>query len=294
MRTAVLTLLLAALPLAAGAAAKPKVFPGLSIDLKTADGWAVKAKYSPALEPGLRTYVLLHGTGGRKEDWYYLAQALAKRGAGYFAVDLRGHGESRTAPDGTAAVWRKFPKATKSYNEFANMLHEVQAGVDYLTGQGIFEENIGIIGADVGSSLGLKYAAVHPKTPLMVMLSPGMSYQEITTVNAMRAYKDRPILMVYSEADKNAARATPILYEFAKRSAGERNATVIVAVKERGTRMLRSAVIRQVLDWLDNPVKPEPRPEDSTSTVVMPGDAPADVAAEDVVDDPSAVPDSGQ
>jgi pimeloyl-ACP methyl ester carboxylesterase len=281
---------------AAGAPAvfKPLVFPGLSIELKTADGWPIKAKYSPARDER-KTFVLLHGTGGRKEDWYYLAQALAKRGYGYFALDFRGHGESRTAPDGSPAVWRKFPRATKIYNEFDNMRQDVQAGVEYLLGQGLSEESLGVIGADVGSSLGLKHAAVHPKISMVVMLSPGLSYQEVTSVNAMRAYKDRPILMVYSEADKNSARSTPLLYEFAKKSAGERNATVITAAQERGTRMLRSAVIRQILGWIENPVKPESAPAESSATVVMPGAQPdPESSPQDPVEDPSAVPESGR
>ena len=59
--------------------------------------------------------------------------------------------------------------------------------------------------------LALRYAAVHQKIPLVVMLSPGLSYQEVTTVNAMRAYKDRPILMIYGTLDRYASSSAPIL-----------------------------------------------------------------------------------
>lgn len=265
----------AAAPAPAAAVVRPAaVLPGEPVELKTADGWTLHAVYSPAPEGG-KTFLLLHGTGGRKEDWIRLGRLLARKGYGYFAVDFRGHGESRTAPDGSAAHWRKFPKPTKVYNEWGNMLNDVQTSVDALVGRGVAEESIGIVGSEVGGSLGLKYAAVHPKISMIALLSPGMSHQEVTTVNAMRAYKNRPILMVYSEADKNAAKAVPILFVFAKAAAGERNAMTLLAPKERGVRMLRGPTLEQVASWLEDPVQPEPLPGDTTEqagVLVMPSD----------------------
>jgi alpha-beta hydrolase superfamily lysophospholipase len=234
---------------------KPLVFPGLLVDISTRDGWKLKAKYNPPQE-GKMSFLLLHGTGGRKEDWYRLARPLLKRGYGYLALDLRGHGDSRTAPDGKPAIYRKFV-VSKNYNEYLKMMADVEAGIAYLVSQGVPEEKIGLIGADVGSSLALRYAALHPKVPMVGLLSARMQYQEVTSVNAMRAYKDRPVLMMYSEADKNTASGMPILESFAKMSAGERRLTVIVAPTEHGTKMLRGPVIGQVCDWIANPIKPE-------------------------------------
>lgn len=262
------------------------MMPGLLVDIKTPDGWTLKAKHLPAKE-GRATYLLLHGTGQRKEDWYYLARGLAGWGYGYLALDFRGHGESVLGPDGQPASWRKFNRS-KSYNEFANMARDVEGAVAYLTGLGVPEEQIGVIGADVGSSIGLKYAAVHPKVPLVIMLSPGLSYQEVLTVNAMRAYKNRPILMVHSAADKYSTRATPLLAGFAKLSAGENNTTVITVAQEHGTKMLRRQreLIGQIIDWIKNPVK-EPEMAVSTEAALSPETEPFPLPAED----PGAIPD---
>lgn len=235
--------------------AKGKLMAGLLVDLKTADNWTLKAKHLPAKDQR-KTFILLHGTGGRKEDWYYLARALAGWGYGYLALDFRGHGESRIAPDGQALSWHKF-KVTKAENEFANMSRDVDAAFAYLVAQGVAEEQIGVIGADVGSSLGLKFSAVHPKIPLTILLSPGLHYQEVLTVNAMRAYRGRPILMIYSEADKYSSRETPLLYGFAKLSTGEPNVTLLTVPQEHGVKMLRRQrdLIPKIIDWIGNPVK---------------------------------------
>lgn len=255
------------LALAAGAGELPRTpqLPGEPVELKTVDGWTLHARYLPAAEGG-KTLLLLHGAGGRKEEWRRLILAAQKRGYGAFALDFRGHGQSRTAPDGTPADWRKFPKPTKQVNEWANMLTDVQAAVDWLTANGVLEETIGVVGDHVGGILGLKHAAVHPKIALMAMLAPQVQYNDVTTVNAMRAYKDRPILLVYSEQDKNAVRAVPILYGFARASAGERKAALMVVKRDRGPRMLRGPAMSQFLDWLDDPIKPETPPEVPVST----------------------------
>ncbi len=134
------------------------------------------------------------------------------------ALDLRGHGESRVNPAGEEVIWKKL-RATRTANDYADMSRDAEAAVAWLAGQGVPEDSIGLIGAEVGGSVAIRYAAVHAKVPLVVMLSPGMAWQEVLTVNALRALKrpiPTPVLMVYADADKRSSKETPILYAFAK------------------------------------------------------------------------------
>ena len=266
-------LLVAALGLRAGAAPAPKTaskapakpagptLPGEPVELKTVDGWTLKARFAPSV-PGKMTLLLLHGTGQRKEDWKRLAFPLTRAGYGVLAVDLRGHGESRVSPSGEELTWKKL-RATPSANDFADMSRDAEAAVAWLAGQGVPEDSIGLIGSEVGGSIAIRYAATHQKVPLVVMLSPGMRWQEVLTPNALRALKraiPTPILMVYSEADKRTAKEVPILLAFAKAAVGERHVTLIAVPQERGTRMFKAqrALVGQVIDWLGNPIAPEP------------------------------------
>jgi alpha-beta hydrolase superfamily lysophospholipase len=269
----VLPALLAAAALAAPAPApagkpapKPVVIPGEPVELKTADGWTLKAAWMRAQE-GKKTLVLLHGTGQRKEDWRRFAAPLARAGYGYLAVDLRGHGESRVTPSGETITWKKL-RATKNLNDFAEMARDVEAAAGWLAGQGVPEDTIGFIGAEVGGSLAIKHAAVRAKVPLVVMLSPRLAWQDIPIINAVRAYKNRPVLLVHSEADKQSSKETPLIYQFAKMAAGDRNTTLIIVPQERGTRLFRAQrdLAGRVIAWLEDPVRPEELPAVSSMT----------------------------
>lgn len=276
----------ALLVLSLGASAAPvpflKPLPGSAVDLRAADGWALKAIWRKAAE-GRPTLLLLHGTGQRKEDWRLFARALAKAGCGYMAVDLRGHGESRTSPSGEALSYKKL-RATKLVNDYADMTRDAEAAVAYLAAQGVPEEGVGVAGAEVGGSVGVKYAAVHPQTPFVIMLSPGLDWQEIPLVNAVRAFKgrDTPLLMVHSEKDKRSSKETPVLYAFARNAVGEKNAALFVVPEERGTRLFKAnrGLADRVIAWIADPVSPG-LPAVSTGAAGAPMDVPADDAPAD-------------
>ncbi len=282
--------------LLAAAPARAAALLGVPVTVKTVDGWTLKGVWQAA-RPGRPTVVLLHGTGQRKEDWVPMTYALRRKGDGYFALDLRGHGESRVTPSGETITWHKLQAHAKGPNDYEDMTRDVEAAVATMTAAGVPEESIGIMGAEVGGSIGVKYAAVHPKVPFVILLSPSLAWREVPIVNAVRAFKGRttPILLVCAAADKLCSRETPLLYAFAKLAVGERNATVMTPAQERGTRMfLRDrGLAARVADWIDDPVAPEPP---AVSTATAPGVA-ADTAAAAAPDgsnapDPSAAPDS--
>ncbi len=279
------------------AAPRASALPGETVDLRAVDGWALKAVWLKAKE-GKKTVVLLHGTGQRKEDWRAFARALAKDGEGYMAVDLRGHGESRVSPSGETLTYKKLraQNAMKGgANDYEDMVRDVEAAVGSLAGAGVAEESIGLAGAEVGGSVAVKYAAVHPKVPFVIILSPGLAWQEIPLVNAVRHFKGRstPLLMVHSEADKRSSKETPLLFAFAKNAVGEANATLLVVPDERGTRMFvkNKDLAGRVLSWIADPlslqapaVSTDTAPGSSTTTAVMPADGEAAPEASDTPD----------
>lgn len=285
---------------AAPVAPKARRLPGDPLELHAVDGWTLRATWMKA-RPGKATLVLLPGTGQHKEEWRLLARALAKDGYGYAAVDPRGHGESRTTPSGETIIYKKLRagNAAKGQpNDYEDMVRDVEAAVAALAGQGVPEETIGVAGAEVGGSVAVKFAAVHPKVPFVIVLSPGLAWQEIPLVNAVRAFKGRstPLLMVHSEADKRSSKETPLLYAFAKNAVGEKNVTLFVVPEERGTRMLskNKDLPARVVAWLADP-HPQEAPVPSTMTApgasTQAATVPADgESAPDAQDQPDSEP----
>jgi pimeloyl-ACP methyl ester carboxylesterase len=272
---------------------RAQALSGTALEFKSVDGWDLHAVWRTA-EEGKPTVVLLAGTGQRKEEWKPFARALAKAGYGYAALDMRGHGESRTTPAGEVITYRKL-RATKGSNDYEDMTRDVEALVASLTGQGVIEESIGVMGAEVGGSIAIKYAAVHSKVPFVIMLSPGMDTQDIPIVNALRAFRGRgtPILMVHSEADKRSSKDTPVLFSVAKLSVGENNVALIVEPDERGTRMLRKNkdLTGRVLAWIVDPHPPAVAVSTDAAAGVSADTATTTVAPEpDTEAEPEGVP----
>jgi pimeloyl-ACP methyl ester carboxylesterase len=287
---------------ASAAPSKKSSLPGTELAFKSVDGWPLHAVWGKAAE-GKPTVVLLAGTGQRKEEWRAFARALIKAGDGYAALDMRGHGESRTTPAGELITYKKLRAGNAmkgAANDYEDMTRDVEALVGQLAGQGVPEDSIGLMGAEVGGSVAVKYAAVHPKVPFVIMLSPGLAWQEIPLVNAVRAFKGRstPFLMVHSDADKRSAKETPLLYAFAKNSVGENNTTLLVVPEERGTRMLRKNkdLTGKILSWIADPhpatvaVSTETA-AGSVSTAPAPGAAPAAGDSEEAEPSPAPAPD---
>lgn len=273
------------------APARKSTLPGTYLEFKSVDGWDLHAVWQKAAE-GKPTVALLAGTGQRKEEWRSLARALVKAGYGCAAVDMRGHGESRVSPAGETISYKKLraQNAMKGgANDYEDMTRDVEALVAALGVQGVPAASIGLLGAEVGGSIAVKYAAVHSEVPFVIMLSPGLAWQEIPLVNAVRHFKGRatPFLMVHSEADKRSAKETPLLYAFAKNSVGDNNTTLFVVPDERGTRMLRKNkdLTGKILAWIADPHPPSvtvstEAAAGSVSTGAAPGAAPA-AAGED-------------
>lgn len=253
---------------AAAPAKKPPVreMPGELIELTTADGWTLSARYSPSKEEDQLTFILLHDGKGRMQNWQLIARKMAGRGVGFLALDMRGHGASVKAPPGKPASWREFI-VTRRDNPYEGIREDIAAAAKYLESKGVPPDAVALGGADLGASIALKYAALHPEIAMLFALSPGMSYRDVPTINAVRAYKDRPLLFVVAEEDRKTVAEAAIMFQFARQSVGDENATMIQTTRGHGTLMLyyNKGLADKILDWIDTPVK-APTVEASTGT----------------------------
>ncbi len=167
-------------PLTANTTPKP-------VELTTRDGVTLKSIYYPSETiksnaPGL---ILLHMAGSNKESWQTFAKAAQQAGYAVLVPDLRGHGENEE----------------KNFN-YIQMNEDVEAAISWMDNRPeINGDKLGVAGASIGGNLALQVASENPKIKSIVMLSPGLNYNEITTADALAGYGQRPIMFVATEKD---------------------------------------------------------------------------------------------
>lgn len=204
-----------------------------TVTLSADDGTKVHGRTS-TVQNAKRGVVFVHMLGRDGQDWQSLMERLRNAGVSAIAIDLRGHGQSSKA--GTDL----------SEADFLAMGAEVRAGADWLRAQGVAA--VSCVGASIGANLCTQFAAADPSVVNLILLSPGLNYKGIKSGNALIAYGDRPVMIVASEDDRFAFRASGHLEEAAK---GQVHFEAL-AEAGHGTRMLsQSASLEgQITSWL--------------------------------------------
>lgn len=257
-----LLVLACCLPLAAAVkparkASKPAAppLPGEKIVFTTQDGWTLTGQYQPA--SGHLTFVLLHGAGSSRGEWTALANRLVAEGYGVLAYDGRGHGESQVHLDTAAAPgappiktsWRKFSFRGQD-NEWNQMQNDVEAALLFLSSAGVSSSSLAFCGASIGANVLLIAAAAHPEVRLAVLLSPGIQMRDVLTVNPIRKYGKRPLLLAAAEADKYSFDSALLLYNIAVSVSGPEKALFLKTDKGHGAPMLDNAALMDaVIEW---------------------------------------------
>ena len=175
----------------------------------TNDGFSiVTTLYIPQEEkpPGL---LLVHRYGGTRDLWKQVASRLQQQGILAIALDLRGHGES-CMKDGQKVNYRQLPESG-----WMDALADIRASKQLLLEKGAAPENIAIAGEGLGATLALYYALEDPDIQGLIMISPGLELNEITTEDAIQQLDDCPTLLIASEGDAYAATSATALNQAA-------------------------------------------------------------------------------
>lgn len=159
------------------------------ITLTTRDDVMIVADYYPAI--GAKGIVLVHMMPSTKESWRSLAMKLQSTGFHVLAIDLRGHGKSYGGPDG--------------YRAFSDEQHrqgsaDVVAATEFLKNKNISAIYLG--GASIGANLALQYAAQHADIKKIFLLSAGLDYRGVTTMQyASQFVPDQRVYFVAATDD---------------------------------------------------------------------------------------------
>lgn len=116
--------------------------------------------------------------------WKPFARQLALAGYAALTIDLRGQGKT-----GGAADWQKAVSDVRLvWREFSAL--EVVDG-----------NRTALMGTSLGANLALLAASAEPAIRTVVLLSPGLNYNGLITLDAIGAYGARPIMLIGSKLD---------------------------------------------------------------------------------------------
>ena len=168
------------------------------ISFQTEDGWALhgKLRVPGNAAPGARVpgVVLVHGAQHDQETYYDLSRALAKKGIATLSYDWRGKNRDLTETRGHYGV--NLPAAERDKTHL-----DVKAAINYLAAQSSVNPNqIGVVGATLGTHFALVGAAGDARVKTMVMLS---QYALEDGTRRFLATTDIPIFFIASTEDRN-------------------------------------------------------------------------------------------
>ncbi|MBT3865658.1 alpha/beta fold hydrolase [Candidatus Woesearchaeota archaeon] len=167
------------------------------ITLQTSDGTSLNADFYP--ENSNKGIILIHMYQQDRTSWDFLIPDLRSKEYSILTFDLRGHGENQIKEI--------------SQEDFNKMSSDVELALEYLNGQDIQE--VSIIGASIGANIGLNYAVRDPKIHRVALLSPGIEYQGINTLDSIKRY-NRPLLIMASEEDEYSWNSSNKLFSLSK------------------------------------------------------------------------------
>lgn len=137
--------------------------------LVTSDNIELKAWYHPSVSS--RTIIVVHGSGGSREDLRPYINLLTRHGFGVLALDLRGHGESGGQTNRFG--WNSSP--------------DIAAAVRYLQEQPE-AGTIGALGLSMGGEILLGEAAANPEIKAIVVDgATRRSTQELLALDSERS-----------------------------------------------------------------------------------------------------------
>lgn len=191
-------------------------------------------------ETGAPMVILLHMYRSDRTAWKPLIEPLHQAGFAILAIDMRGHGESATEETGRRVTERD----TTVFEEMSN---DVRAAYDFLARQeGVDRSRFALVGASVGCSVALRYAAKDRSVDAIVCLSPGVDYLGLDSRQDMRLVKGRKIWLIASDEAKEKRGVdalTPL---------GEGVETRLFPQAGHGTRLLGKTpgLEQKIADWL--------------------------------------------
>ena len=216
--------------------------PADVVRFETADGIEIVGDFHRPEREDSPVVILLHEYRTGRAVWEPLIPKLRRAGFAVLAIDMRGHGESFKP----TSMRLRYRAVRRDEELFRAMYQDVMAAYAFLADQPSVDlTRLALVGASVGCSVAIDYAARDRSVDVVVCLTPGERYLGVDSREHIKRYGQRPILLLATEEEREASVRL-----------GELNpaATVRTAGPGRihGTRMFAEidGIEKQIVDFL--------------------------------------------
>lgn len=240
-RFTLLSTICLALFLSAAAAAHDPI----RAEFTTKDGVSIVGDYWTPIDMKQKApvVVLLHMYRSDRHAWEPLVPALEEAGFAILAIDLRGHGES------VKPASKDLQKLVFSRDEkiFSAMHLDVAAAYNWLAGRDEADlSRVALVGASVGCSVSLDYAARDRSVDVVVLMTPGKNYLGVDSAKHIKKFGNRPVLMLSSEEERSGGT------DFLSSKAARAEVKIYPQSGVHGTKMFGkvAGVEKQIADYL--------------------------------------------
>jgi len=210
----------------------------LEMRIPGADDQLIAATFTAPVEgEPVPAVLLLHMLGSHQGAWSESELLTQLHDSGYatMTIDMRGHGATGGIND--------WDKAQTDHLRVWQRLRDMPQ----VDGQAT-----AVIGASIGANMALRLGADVPQIDTVVLLSPGLEYQGVTTDDALVNYGERPLFYAAATGDSYADGSVTAL---AAQSTGPKQVEKLEG-NAHGTQMLTAepALSEQITAWLDEHV----------------------------------------
>jgi alpha-beta hydrolase superfamily lysophospholipase len=218
------------------ATAQDDAFPEpQKIEIPSTDGLILVGDYYAPPAPDAPSVILMHGNGQTRRSWHYMdiVQALLDAGYAVLAIDIRSHGET-----GGRGTWEQYQADTYAWSEWLRAQPDLNP------------DQVSLLGASLGAVLVIQGMAGDDRIVTAVALSPvDVSTLSLDLPAAMTTIDSRPIYLVASQRDYNAANTVEVLTTVSDADLMVR----IYAGSAHGTSLFspHPELIPSIIAWLD-------------------------------------------
>lgn len=202
------------------------------IAFNTKDGVTIVGTWN-APRDAEASVLLLHMWPSDRSSWTSFQERLALAHLASFAIDLRGHGES----------------GGEAGDDARSMKEDVEAALAWLAEKPISPRVI--VGASIGANLAIRALADHAEIASAVLLSPGIEYHRVTTLDVASRISPQQAVYIAASAgdDQVSADASQAIHDVV--STGQKTLRLLQNA-DHGTRMFERdpGLPDEIVQWI--------------------------------------------